>query len=173
MYDFFSTWPFVSDDISTQVPQLMFIDYFSLLPPWCDSVLKYNSCLSTVGSNGSQCSVGVNTILSKLGDASVTESSDVPTQDSRSSGDKSMTWSEFVDSVDNDRSIEYKRMSSDNGTVEGLLSVSKSKIDVPLEMGKHGSLLVSLSNVIYTSIRWLCVRPGVPVCNSCYDVCGI
>ena len=90
----------------------------------------------TVGNDGCECSVGENTILRKTGDASATQSSNVPALDSGSSGDKSMTWSEFVDSVDNDRSIEYKRMSSEAGTAEGSVGVSESKIPVELENRK-------------------------------------
>ena len=73
---------------------------------------------------------------SATGDASATESSNVPTLDSRSSGDKSVTWSNFVASVENDGSIEYERMSSEGGTAEGSVGVSESKILMELENGK-------------------------------------
>ena len=63
-------------------------------------------------------------------------SSDVPTLDSGSSGDTSMTWSDFVVCVDKDGSIEYERMSSEGGTAEGSVGVSKSNILVELENGK-------------------------------------
>ena len=53
--------------------------------------------------------------------------------DSGSSSDKRMTWSDFVVSVNNDRSIEYEKMSSEVGTAEGLVGVFESKILVKLE----------------------------------------
>ena len=90
----------------------------------------------TVGNDGSECSVSKNTILSDRGDASGTESSNVPMLDSGSSGDKSVTWSDSVVSMANDRSIDYERMSSQGGTAEGLVGVSESKIPLELENGK-------------------------------------
>ena len=75
----------------TQVPRAMFVTYFSLFAPWCDSVIKDDSCLLTVGNDGSECSVDENTILSEIADASATESSNVLIVDSGSSRDKSMT----------------------------------------------------------------------------------
>ena len=122
--------------MSTQVPRPIFVEYFSPFAPWCNSVIVDDGCLSNVGTDGSECSVGENTILSETGDASATESSDVPTLDSGSSRDKSVTWSNFVVSVDNNGSIEYERMSSEGGTTEGSVGVSESKIPVELENGK-------------------------------------
>ena len=69
----------------------MFLDYFSPFPPWCDSVIKDDSCLSSVGNDSSECSVNENTILGKTGDALMTESSNDLTLDSGSSSDKSVT----------------------------------------------------------------------------------
>ena len=114
----------------------MFVDYFSPFAPWCDSVIKDHSYLSTVGNDGSGCSVSKNTIPSETREASATESSSVPALNTGSSGDKSVTWSDFVVSVDKDRSIDYERMSSESGTAEGLVVVSESKILVELENGK-------------------------------------
>ena len=114
----------------------MFVHYFSLFAPSCDSVIVDDGCLSTVGNDSSECSVGKNTILRETGDASATESSDVPTLDSGSSGDKSVTWSDFVFSMDNDGSIAHERISSEAGTGEGLVGVSESKISVELENRK-------------------------------------
>ena len=74
--------------MSTQVPRPIFVDYFSLFTTWCHSVIVDDGRLSSVGNDGFKCSVGENTILSETGDASVTESSDIPTLDCRSSGDK-------------------------------------------------------------------------------------
>ena len=111
----------------------MFVDYFSLFPPCSDFIIKDDSCLSTVGNDGSQYSGGENTILCETGDAYVTESSYGSILDSGSYDNKSVTWSDFVVSVDNDGSIEYERMSLQCGTAEGLVGVSKSKIPVELE----------------------------------------
>ena len=97
-------------------------------------------------------------------------SSDVPALDSGYSGDKSITCSDFVVSVNNDMSIEYKRMYSASGTTEGLVGVSKSKIPMELEMAKCGSLPVSLRIVISASIRGLFQVPGALVCNGCYGM---
>ena len=63
-------------------------------------------------------------------------SSDVPTLDSGSSGDKSVTWSDFVVSMDNNGSFEYETISSEGSTTEGSVGVSESKIPVELENGK-------------------------------------
>ena len=122
--------------MSTQVPRPMFGNYFCAFAPWCNSVIVDDGCLLTVGNDGSKCPVDENTILSETGDASATESSNVLTLDSRSSGYKSVTWSDFVVSVDNDGYIEYERISSDGGTAEGLVGVSESMIPVELENGK-------------------------------------
>ena len=122
--------------MSTQVLRPMFVDYFYSFAHWCDCVIVDDSCLSTVGNNSSSCSVSENTILSEIGDVSVTESSDVPILNFGSFGDKIVTWSNFVVSVDNHASIECEKMSSESGTAEGSVSVSKSKISVELENGK-------------------------------------
>ena len=114
----------------------MFVDYFSPFPPWCDSVIKDSSCLSTVGNNSFECAFVKNTILSETGDESATQSSDIPTLDSGYSSDHSMTWSAFVVSMDSDALIKYERMSSENGTAEDLVVVFKLKITVKLENGK-------------------------------------
>ena len=66
----------------------------------------------------------------------MTESSDVSMLDSGTSINNSVTWSDSVVSMDNDGSIEYERMSSEGGTTEGLVGVSKSKIPVELENGQ-------------------------------------
>ena len=65
-----------------------------------------DGCLSTVGNNGIECSVSKNAILGKTGDTSKTESSNVPTLDSTSSSDKSVTWPDFVVSIVNGSWIE-------------------------------------------------------------------
>ena len=122
--------------MSTHIPYAMFLDSFSPLVSWYNSLIVDDSSLSTVGNDSSEYSVGNNTILSETGDVSVTESSDVSTLDSGSPGDKSVTWSNFVVTMDNDESIEYERMSSEAGTAESLVGVSESKIPVELENGK-------------------------------------
>ena len=104
----------------------------------CDSIIVDDSCLSTVGNDRSECSVGENTILSDTGDVSASEFSNVSSLDSGSSGNKSVTWSDFVVSIDNDRLIEYKRIPSEAATAEGSVGVSESKILVELENGKAG-----------------------------------
>ena len=53
----------------TQVPPLMFVVYFSPFAPECYAIIVDDSCLSTVGIDGSKCSVGENTILRETGDA--------------------------------------------------------------------------------------------------------
>ena len=78
----------------------------------------------TVGIDAYECSVSESTVLSETGDASVTESSTVSMLNSGSFADKSVTWPDFVVSVDNDGSIEYERMSSIGGTTEGSVGVS-------------------------------------------------
>ena len=88
--------------MSAQVPRPMFVDYLSLFPPWCVLVIVDNGCASAFSNDGSQCSVGENTTLSETEDASVTESSNVSMVDSGSSGNKSVTRSDFVVRVDND-----------------------------------------------------------------------
>ena len=47
-----------------------------------------------------------------------------------------MTRCDFVVKVNNDGLIMYARMSSEGGTAEGSVGVSKSKIPVELENGK-------------------------------------
>ena len=53
-----------------------------------------------------------------------------------SSNNNSVTWSDFIVNVYSDGSIAYGRMSSEGGTEEGLVGVSKSKILVELKNGK-------------------------------------
>ena len=122
--------------MSTQVPRPMFVDDFSPFTPCCDFVIVDAGRLLPVSNHSCECSVGENPILRETEDASGTEASDVPMLDSGSSGDKSVIWSDFVVSLDNDGSIEYERMSSEPGTAEGSVGVSKSKILVELEHGK-------------------------------------
>ena len=122
--------------MSTPVSRPMFVNYFSPFAPWCESIIKDDSCLSTLGNDGSQCCVSKNIILSETGDASIMQSSDVPMLDSGSAGNKIVTWLDIVVSVYNDRSIEYDRKSSEGGTAEGLVAVSESKIPVELANGK-------------------------------------
>ena len=114
----------------------MFVNYLSLFNPLCDSVIVDHGCLRTVRNGGSKSSVGDNTILYESGDVLATECSDVRTLDSGSCGDKSMTWSYFVVSMDYDGLIEYMRMSLEDGTAEGSVGVSAFKILVELENGK-------------------------------------
>ena len=116
----------------TQVHWPTFASYFSLFATWYHSVIKVDSYLSTVGNDGSACSVSENTILSERGDASATVSSNVPTLDSGSCSDQNITWSYVLVSVYNDSSIEYMRMSLKGGTDEGLVAVSDCKISVEL-----------------------------------------
>ena len=97
--------------MSTQVSRPMFPPYLSPLAPWCDSVIVDDSCLSTVGSDASECSVGENTIRRETGDAYMSESSNVPKLDCGSSGDQSVTWSDFVICMHDDGSIEHEKMS--------------------------------------------------------------
>ena len=56
--------------------------------------------------------------------------------DSGSSGDKRVTSSDFVVSVDNYGSITYERISLEGGTAEGSVGVCESKIPVVLDNGK-------------------------------------
>ena len=122
--------------MSTELPRPMFLNYFSLFTSWSYTVIVHDGCLLTTGNDSSECSIGENTIVSETGDMPATESSDVPTLDSESFDYKSVTWSDFVVSVDNNESIEYKRMSSEAGTAEGSVGVSESKIPVELENRK-------------------------------------
>ena len=121
--------------MSTQVPWPMFVDYFSPFALCCDSGIKDDSCQLIVGNDGFECSVGANTILSEAGDTSVTESSNEPTQDCESSNDKCVSWSDFVLSVDNDRSIVQERITLEDGSAEGSVGVSESYIPMELENG--------------------------------------
>ena len=114
----------------------MFVDNFSAFSPSCNSVIVDDSILSTLGNDGSKCSVSKNTILRKPGDTSVTESSNVLMLDSGSCGDKSLTSCNFVISVKVDGSIEYKKISSEGGTAKDLAGVSESKILVGFENRK-------------------------------------
>ena len=98
--------------MSTQVPWPLSVYNCSPLAIRCDSVIVDDCCLSIVSNDGSECSVNENMILMETEDASVTESSNVPTLNSGSSGIQSVTWSDFVVSMDNHGSIGYKRMSS-------------------------------------------------------------
>ena len=120
----------------TQLPRPIFVYYFSPFAPGCYFVIVDNGCQSTVGNDCYKCSVGENTILSETRDESATEAHDVPTVDSGSSSYKSVTWSDFMVRLDNDGSIESERMSSEGGTTEGSVDVSKFKILVELENGK-------------------------------------
>ena len=65
--------------------------YFSLFALWCNSIINNDGCLSTVGNYGFACSVAENTMFRETGDASLTESCEVPVLDSGSSNDKSVT----------------------------------------------------------------------------------
>ena len=114
----------------------MFVNYFSLFGSCCNSVIIDNHCLSSVGNNGFDCSVAENTIFSDTGDALIRKSFDVPTLDCGSSSNQSVTWLDFVVSMDGDRLIEDKMMSSEGGTAEHSISVSKSKILVEWHNGK-------------------------------------
>ena len=102
----------------------------------CDLVIVDNNCLLTVGNDSSECSVGENPILNERGDVSVTVSSYVPTPDSVSSSDKSVTCSHCMVRIDNNRLIKYEKMSSEVGTAEGSVGISKSKILVESENRK-------------------------------------
>ena len=66
----------------------------------------------------------------------MTKSANVLTQDSGSSRDKCVTWSHYLVSMDSDRSIEYKRMTSEGSTAERSVGVSESQILVELENRK-------------------------------------
>ena len=122
--------------MSTQVSRPMFVNYYSLFAPRCYPVIVDNSGLSNLVNDGSECSVGKNTIFIEAGDASATVSSDVLALDSGSSSNVTVTWSDFVERVDNNRSIEHETMSSESGTAEASVDVFKSKIPVELENGK-------------------------------------
>ena len=80
--------------------------------------------------------MGKNTIPRDRGDPSATKTSNVLMLNSGSSNDESMTWSDFVVSINNHRSIEYERMSSEDGTAEDSVRVSESMILVELENRK-------------------------------------
>ena len=114
----------------------MFVYSFFPFSPYCDSVIKYDSCSSTVSNDSSEYSVGENNMLCETGETSATESSNIPMLDSGFFGNKSVTWFDFVGGMDKDGSLEYYRMSAESGTAEGSVSVSDSKILVYLENGK-------------------------------------
>ena len=56
--------------------------------------------------------------------------------DSGFSSNTSVPWSNFVVSMHNDSLIQYESMSSKDGTAEGLVGLSESKIPMELENGK-------------------------------------
>ena len=120
----------------TQVLRPIFVVNFFLFAPCCNYVITDESCLSIVGNDSSYSSVSENTVLRERGDAYTIESSYVPTLDSESSDNKSITWSDFVVSGNKDGSIKYERISSKGSTAEGLVGVSESKIPVELEYVK-------------------------------------
>lgn len=55
---------------------------------------------------------------------------------SESSVNNSVTWSDFVIRLDSDGLIEYERMPSQGGIIEGLVGVSEFKILVEMENRK-------------------------------------
>ena len=114
----------------------MSVDYFSSFATCCDSVINADCCLSNVANASSRCSTSEKTIVSERGDVSATESSDVPTMESGFSSDKSMTWFNYVISVNSDALIDYDRLSSEDYTAEDLIDVSKFEILVELHNGK-------------------------------------
>ena len=79
----------------------MFVDYVSPFATWSDSAIKHNSCLSTMGNDGSVCTVCENNILSEIEYALAPESSMVTRLDSVSFSNPSVTWSDFVVRMDN------------------------------------------------------------------------
>ena len=172
--------------MSPQVPGPMFDDYFSALASCCNSVIIDDGCLSTVGNDGSDCYVGQNSILRETGDMHATESSNVPTLDSGSCSNKSITWSDFMVSVDNDGSIECERMFSEGGTAEASVGVSESKILVELENRKAWQpLVVSQDCDLYLHQRafprtwgagmqlclWYLRNKGYGSCQECKNMC--
>ena len=113
----------------------MFVDNFSPFAPSCDSVIVDDGYPSTVGNDTSECSMAGNNTLCKIGDVSVTKSSNVPMLDSGSSSDESVTWYDFVLRMDNDELIEYERMSSEGGPADGSVGIYESKILLVLANG--------------------------------------
>ena len=69
----------------------MCVEYFATFSAWCDSVVKDESSLLTIGNDGSKCCVSENTMLTQIGDVSAAESSDVHIVGLGSSSDKSVT----------------------------------------------------------------------------------
>ena len=130
---FFVIQLFKSENMSSQFPRPMFVDNFSPFPPWCDSGIKDDSCLFTIGNDRSPCSVAEKTILSERGDVSVTHFSNVLTLNSRSFSNKTVTRSVCLVKVDEDGCVQYKRMSFKCGAAKGSISVSESIIPVELE----------------------------------------
>ena len=130
----------------TQVPWPIFVANFSPFAPCCNSVIRDDSCLLTVGNDGSECSVSENTILIETRDASATESVNIPTLNSVSFRDKSTTWFDLVVSIDNNESVKYERMSSEGSTADGSVGVSKSKILLELENEKAWQPSIELWN---------------------------
>ena len=57
-------------------------------------------------------------------------------QYSGSSSDKTMTWYDFVVTMDNDGSIEYKRISSESDNAEGSVGIFETKIILEFENEK-------------------------------------
>ena len=106
----------------------MFVSYFVLFPTLCDSVIVDDDHPSTVGNDGSEFSVGENTIRSETGDASATESSNLPMLGAKSSTDKRLSVSDFVVSTDNTELSEFERMSAETGTAEVSVGISEHKI---------------------------------------------
>ena len=119
----------------SQVPYPISVNSFSPFAPQYDIVIDNDGCLSTVGNNSSKCSVGKNSVLNKVEDASATKSSNVRTLDSGSFGHKGVVWSNFVISMYDNGIIEFERISSEVGTPEGSIGVSESKIQMQLENG--------------------------------------
>ena len=154
----------------SQFPKPIFVDYFSPFILQHDSTIKDNSCLSTVGNDGSTCSVSENPIHNETEDGSATESSNIPTLDSRFSGDKSMICSNFVGSVDNYASIEYETMSSEGGIAKGQVGVSDSKIPVELESGKVWQSSSKPGNCDFYFNQRAFLGPGVLVWNGSYGM---
>ena len=114
----------------------MFIDYFLAFAHACDFVIVNVGFLLTVSNDGSACFVAKDTVLSEIGDTSITDSSNVRALDSRSCSNTSMSLSDLDVIVDSDWSIKYDRISLKSVTIEGSVDVSKSSTTVELENGK-------------------------------------
>ena len=111
----------------------MIVDCFSLFTILYHSVILDGGGLFTVANNSSAGSVCENTVFSKTGDISAIESLIVPKVDLGSSCNKSVTWLDFVVSVDNNGSIKYQWMSLKGGTTQGVVGVTKSENLVELQ----------------------------------------